>query len=433
MATMMNLGMGGSARRRPPGMPLDPNAPPGVAPAGPANLGFGGGAPAGPAAPNPYLQQQGQAIIGDVTRNLQNNILPGINSGAQLAGGFGGSRQGIAQGLAIQGATRDTSNALAGLYGNAYESDANRTNSMGIANVGAAASRYASDNSLAGTKYGADSSLAANTANNTTQRYGIDTSAGTAAAANATNLHGIDTSATTQRYGVDTAANTAAQGNQTQRYGIDTGAATNRYGTDANLGMNAANNATNQRGQDIAANTQRYGTDASIGINHANNATNRYGIDASAGTARYTSDNALTGQRYGIDSNANLGLGSLALGNRNADTSQALAGNQIFNSGIDNTIRVGDAMYTNGARELNAPALVNTNYNNQLAGLLGTTGTTQQQGSGSGGGLAGAIGGAIGGLQLGQILAGGTPTQRPPGAPANAVWDATVGAWRLPG
>ncbi len=41
-----------------------------------------------------------QAGLGDITRNFQENIMPGINTGAALSGTSGGSRQGIAQGLA---------------------------------------------------------------------------------------------------------------------------------------------------------------------------------------------------------------------------------------------------------------------------------------------------------------------------------------------
>jgi len=74
---------------------------------------------------NPYLQNQADAITNQVNRNLQNNILPGINSQAQAAGGYGGSRQGIAQGLAIGQTNQDLSNALAGLYGQQYQNDQN--------------------------------------------------------------------------------------------------------------------------------------------------------------------------------------------------------------------------------------------------------------------------------------------------------------------
>lgn len=75
---------------------------------------------------NPYIQDQANAITQQYNNNLQNNILPSINSGAMMAGGFGGSRQGVAQGLAIGQSQQGLGNSLANLYGNAYEGDQNR-------------------------------------------------------------------------------------------------------------------------------------------------------------------------------------------------------------------------------------------------------------------------------------------------------------------
>ena len=72
---------------------------------------------------NPYLPAQAQAITNQVNQNLQQQQLPGINSGAIAAGGFGGSRQGIAQGLAIGQTNQALGNSLANLYGNAYAQD----------------------------------------------------------------------------------------------------------------------------------------------------------------------------------------------------------------------------------------------------------------------------------------------------------------------
>lgn len=75
---------------------------------------------------NPYLPQQAQAITQQANNNLFNYQMPQINSGAIAAGGFGGSRQGIVQGLAIGQTNQGLSNSLASLYGNAYEADQNR-------------------------------------------------------------------------------------------------------------------------------------------------------------------------------------------------------------------------------------------------------------------------------------------------------------------
>ena len=82
---------------------------------------------------NPYLQDQANAITGQVNNNLQTNILPGIDAQAQQVGGYGGSRQGIAQGLAIGQSNLGLSSALSNLYGQSYQNDQNnQTQRMGI-------------------------------------------------------------------------------------------------------------------------------------------------------------------------------------------------------------------------------------------------------------------------------------------------------------
>lgn len=76
----------------------------------------------GNAAENPYLKQSLQSGInqsnqafqtqlGDITNNLQRNILPGIRGNAIASGQFGSSRQGIAEGLAASDLNRQATNA----------------------------------------------------------------------------------------------------------------------------------------------------------------------------------------------------------------------------------------------------------------------------------------------------------------------------------
>lgn len=84
---------------------------------------------------NPYLQQMHQANINtsmrgydDATQNFMQQVLPSIDNAAFASGGYGGSRQGIAQGLGMQQMERnardlgiaamDSGNQL---YGGAYE------------------------------------------------------------------------------------------------------------------------------------------------------------------------------------------------------------------------------------------------------------------------------------------------------------------------
>lgn len=74
-------------------------------------------------ATNPYLQDQANAITSQANQNLQLNQLPGIGSGAVAAGGYGGSRQGVAEGVATGLTNQGITNSLANLYGTNYQQD----------------------------------------------------------------------------------------------------------------------------------------------------------------------------------------------------------------------------------------------------------------------------------------------------------------------
>lgn len=82
-------------------------------------------------ATNPYLEGQANAITQTATQNLKQNILPGISSGAIAAGGYGGSRQGVAEANAIGQTNQGITNSLANLYGNAYQADQNYNLGLG--------------------------------------------------------------------------------------------------------------------------------------------------------------------------------------------------------------------------------------------------------------------------------------------------------------
>lgn len=75
---------------------------------------------------NPWLTENLQNLRDTSIQDFQRNLLPSIRAGAQAAGGYGSSRQGIAEGLAMGDLSRNISNAQAGLLGQVYESDANR-------------------------------------------------------------------------------------------------------------------------------------------------------------------------------------------------------------------------------------------------------------------------------------------------------------------
>ena len=72
---------------------------------------------------NPYVDAQATAIVDKASKLYNNTIAPQIGSQAQMAGGYGGSRQGIAEANAMGQLGQDVTNSLASLYGNAYTQD----------------------------------------------------------------------------------------------------------------------------------------------------------------------------------------------------------------------------------------------------------------------------------------------------------------------
>lgn len=122
------------------GTPGTPGAPATPGGAGSSNLGFGSGfqfssnpfgnstAPTLQAvgnSPNPYLQQQANEVARQSGLALQND-LNGIRSDSIGIGGLGGSRQGVAQGVATGRAMDSLQGNLANLYGTDYTNQANR-------------------------------------------------------------------------------------------------------------------------------------------------------------------------------------------------------------------------------------------------------------------------------------------------------------------
>ncbi|MGE8629449.1 hypothetical protein [Achromobacter denitrificans] len=75
---------------------------------------------------NPYLDEQIAALGKDLSSNFLENVAPGMRSGAVAAGGFGGSRQGIVEGLGTQGVSDALATAGANLRVTAFENAQNR-------------------------------------------------------------------------------------------------------------------------------------------------------------------------------------------------------------------------------------------------------------------------------------------------------------------
>jgi hypothetical protein len=72
---------------------------------------------------NPYMAAYAQGAINPVFEQLTRTALPAVDSGAIAAGGYGGSRQGIAQGLAMSDATRQAFDTTAKLYSGMYDTN----------------------------------------------------------------------------------------------------------------------------------------------------------------------------------------------------------------------------------------------------------------------------------------------------------------------
>lgn len=75
---------------------------------------------------NPWLTEQLGNLREDTTRDFMRTVLPQIRGGSILNGTYGSNRQGIAEGMATEGLSRELGRAQTGLLGQMYESDANR-------------------------------------------------------------------------------------------------------------------------------------------------------------------------------------------------------------------------------------------------------------------------------------------------------------------
>jgi hypothetical protein len=79
---------------------------------------------------NPYLQNQINGLAQDAGQFYREQILPGIGGNAQLAGQFGSSRQGIAQGLGAQRVGQEFMQAAGNMRMDAYGQQQNAATSL---------------------------------------------------------------------------------------------------------------------------------------------------------------------------------------------------------------------------------------------------------------------------------------------------------------
>lgn len=75
---------------------------------------------------NQYLDQTAAALTNNLTRNTNENVMPGLRSSAAISGQYGGSRQGIAEGLAASRLNQDIALPVSQMYAGALENAKNR-------------------------------------------------------------------------------------------------------------------------------------------------------------------------------------------------------------------------------------------------------------------------------------------------------------------
>jgi hypothetical protein len=73
-----------------------------------------------------WYDQLSKNLFQQGSQNLTENVLPALNSNAIMAGGYGGDRANLAQGVATDRMNQSVFNAVAPLYASGYENTLNR-------------------------------------------------------------------------------------------------------------------------------------------------------------------------------------------------------------------------------------------------------------------------------------------------------------------
>lgn len=114
---------------------------------------------------NPYLQTYMSAALHPLQQQYNTQIMPGIAGDAITAGGFGGSRQGIAEGLAAQGLQQSSGDVVARMASEGYGQGLTAM----LGGVNAANTQQGNTLNALGTMFGQGiQGVNANTANNLT-------------------------------------------------------------------------------------------------------------------------------------------------------------------------------------------------------------------------------------------------------------------------
>lgn len=104
---------------------------------------------------NQYLQSAIQGATQPIVQNFQNTVLPGITQEAIANGGFGGTRQGIAEGLAAQGMQRQIGDVASQMMNQNYQNGLNvMQGSLGQLINGQLGGQQAQQQAIQGTQAG---------------------------------------------------------------------------------------------------------------------------------------------------------------------------------------------------------------------------------------------------------------------------------------
>ncbi len=117
---------------------------------------------------NQYLQRAIEGATQPIVQNFQNTVLPGITQEAVASGGFGGTRQGIAEGLAAQGMQQQIGNVASTMMNQNYQNGLNvMQGSLGQQITGQLGGQQAQQQAIQGAQSGINtaSGLLQNTGN----------------------------------------------------------------------------------------------------------------------------------------------------------------------------------------------------------------------------------------------------------------------------
>lgn len=294
---------------------------------------------------NPYLQAQQDAISGQVNNNLQRNVLPGIGRRAMAAGGYGGSRQGISEGLGIGESSRAIADATANLQGTAYAQD----------------QQIASQQSMQQAQLAAQERMASQS--NDTQRLGINNQY----ALGMGNL-GLGHKTADNSYSLGMGNLGLGYQNSDQSYALGLG----------NLGLGYQNSNNQYALGSRAADTNQFQAQTSRDLGFGQLGAQQDANDMSFYTAQRGQD--LSAQNQGFN--------------------QWLSAFNAQNG-------MGQQQANIGTQQQQAPWTAIGNYQNTLQPFTGLNGSSSQSSGGTGGGWAGAAGGALTAAQLWQLMNGG--------------------------